>query len=77
MTQLAIQKAASKEMYVDKILASWRRKVSLEVHVAHADNVLLGFSAAADDAETASSLVGMPFHDTAFFIRAMRYVRQA
>jgi hypothetical protein len=72
-----MQKAASKWMYVGKILASWRRMVSLEVHVAHADNVLLRFFAAADDAETASSLAGMPFPDTAFFTRAMLYVRQA
>jgi hypothetical protein len=39
------QAAASKGVHVDKLLASWRRKVSLAVHVAHADNVLRGLSA--------------------------------
>jgi hypothetical protein len=34
---------ASKGMHVGKLLASWRRiKVSLAIHVAHAENVLRG-----------------------------------
>jgi hypothetical protein len=45
--------AASKVMHVGKLLASWRRKVSLAVHVARADNVLRGLAAAADDVEAA------------------------
>jgi hypothetical protein len=54
-----------------KLLASRRRKVSLAVHVAHADNVLRGLSAAADGVETTSSSVGMPSLATALFTRAM------
>jgi hypothetical protein len=53
------------------LLASWRRKVSLTVHVAHADNVLRGLSAAADGAEAASSSAGVPSPTTALFTRAM------
>jgi hypothetical protein len=58
-------------MHVGKLLASWRRKVYLAVHVAYADNVLRGLSAAADGVEAASSSVGMPSHATAPFNRAM------
>jgi hypothetical protein len=46
LTELAKQAAASKGMHEGKLLACWRRKVSLTVHVAHADTVLRGFSAA-------------------------------
>jgi hypothetical protein len=53
---------ASKRMYMSKLLASWRRKFSLAVHVVHADNVLRGLSAAVDGVEAASSSVEMPFH---------------
>jgi hypothetical protein len=42
LTELAKHAAASNGMHVGKLLASWRRKVSLAVHVAHADNVLRG-----------------------------------
>jgi hypothetical protein len=44
LTELAKQAAASKGMHVGNLLASWRRKVSLAVHVAHEDNVLRGLS---------------------------------
>jgi hypothetical protein len=71
LTELAKQAAASKVMRVGKLLASWRRKVSLAVHVAHADNILRGLSAAANGVEAASSSAGMPYHATAFFNRAM------
>jgi hypothetical protein len=63
--------AASKGMHVGKLLASWRRKISLAVHVAYADNVLRGLSVAADVLEVASSSIGVPSHATAFFTRAM------
>jgi hypothetical protein len=46
LTGLAKQATASKGMHVRKLLASWCRKVSLAVHVAHADNDLRGLSAA-------------------------------
>jgi hypothetical protein len=58
-------------MYVGKFLASSRRKVSLAVHVAHADNALRGLSAGVDGVEAASSSVGMPSLATALFTRAM------
>jgi hypothetical protein len=58
-------------MYVGKLLDSWRRKVSLAVHVAHADNVLRCLSAAADGVEAASSSAGMHAIATALFTRAM------
>jgi hypothetical protein len=51
LTELAKRAPASKGMHVGKLLASWRRKVSLAVHVAHADNVMRGLSAAADRVE--------------------------
>jgi hypothetical protein len=54
-------------MHAGKLLASWRRKVSLAVNVAHADNVLPGLAAAADAVEAASSSVGMPPLATALF----------
>jgi hypothetical protein len=72
LTELAKRVAASeKGMHVGKLLASWHRKVSLAVHVAHADNFLRALSAAADGVEAASSSGGMPFHATALFTRAM------
>jgi hypothetical protein len=71
LTELARHATASNGMHVDKLLASWRRKVSLAVYVAHADNVLRGLSAAADGVEAASSSVGMPSHATALFNRAI------
>jgi hypothetical protein len=37
---------------VGKLLTSWRRNVFLGAHVAHADNVLRGLSAAADGVDT-------------------------
>jgi hypothetical protein len=56
-----------------KLLTSWRRKVSLAVHVAYVETVLRGMSAAADRVEVASSSDGIPFPATAFFFtRAMR-----
>jgi hypothetical protein len=61
LSELAKQATASKGMHMSKLLASWRRKISLVVHVAHADNVLRDFSAAGDGVEAASSSVGMPF----------------
>jgi hypothetical protein len=58
-------------MHVGKMLASWRRKVPLAVHVAHADNVLRGLSAVADGVEAAYySSARMPSLATAFFTRA-------
>jgi hypothetical protein len=71
LTELAKQAAASKGMQVGKFLASWGRKVSLAVHVAHADNVLRAFSAAADGVGAASSSAGKPSHVTALFTRVM------
>jgi hypothetical protein len=71
LTELTKQATASKGMHMGKLLASWRRKVSLAVHVAHADNVLRGLSAAANGVEAASSSAGMPSHTAALFIRAM------
>jgi hypothetical protein len=41
------------------------------VHVAHADNVLRGLSAAANGVEAASFSLGMPSHVTALFTRTM------
>jgi hypothetical protein len=64
-------KHAAKGMHVGKLLASWRRKVSLAVHVAHANNVLRGFSTAVDGVEAVSSSVGMPSPATTLFTRAM------
>jgi hypothetical protein len=58
-------------MHVGKLLASWRRKISLPIHVAHVDNVLRGLSAVADDVEAASSSAEMPCHATVFSTRAM------
>jgi hypothetical protein len=71
LTELAKHAAASKGMHVGKLLASWRRKVSLAVHVAHPDNVLRGLSAVADGVEAACSSAGMPSHATALFTYAM------
>jgi hypothetical protein len=68
---MARQAAASKGMNVGKLLASWRRKISLAVHVAHADIVLRGMSAVANGLETASSSARMPYPTTAFVTRAM------
>jgi hypothetical protein len=71
LTELAKHAAASKGMHMGKLLVSWRRKVSLAVHVAYADNVLGGLSAAADGVEAASSSTGRPSLATALFTRAM------
>jgi hypothetical protein len=70
-TELANKIAASKGIHVGKLLDSWRRKVSLAVHVAHVVNVLRGLSAAGDGVEAASSSAGMPPPATALFTRAM------
>jgi hypothetical protein len=67
LTELAKEAAATKEMHVGKLLASWRRNVSL----AHADNVLRGLSAAAYGVETAFSSVGMHSPTTVLFTRVM------
>jgi hypothetical protein len=64
LTELAKRTATSKWMPVGRLLASSRRRVSVAVHVAHADNVLRGV-------EAASSTVGMPYLDTALFTHAM------
>jgi hypothetical protein len=77
LTKMPWQTTASKGMHVVKLLASWRRKVSLAVHVAHADNVLRGLSAAVDGAEAASSSTGMPSPTTALLTRAMAHGPQA
>jgi hypothetical protein len=69
LTELAKQASASKGMHVGKLLASWRRKVSLAVHVAHADTILRSLFDAG--VEAASSSAGMPFHATALFTVAM------
>jgi hypothetical protein len=53
LSELARQATASKGMHVGKLLASWRRKISLAVHDAHADNVLGGLPTAADGMENA------------------------
>jgi hypothetical protein len=71
LTGLAKRAAASKGMHMGSLFACWRRKVSLAVHVAHADNDLRGLSAAAYGVEAASSSVGMPSHATALSTRAM------
>ena len=71
LTELSKHAAASNGMHVGNLLASWRRNVSLAVHVAHADNILRGLSAAADGVEAASSSLGMPSLATALFTRAM------
>jgi hypothetical protein len=71
LTEPAKHAAASKGMHSGTLLASWRRKISLAVHVAHADTVLRGLSAAADCVEAAYSSVGMPCLATAVFPRAM------
>jgi hypothetical protein len=61
LTELANNAPSSKGMHVGKLLTSWRRKVSLGVHVVNADNVLMrGLSAAADGVEAAPSSDGMP-----------------
>jgi hypothetical protein len=71
VAEVAKQATACKGMHVGRLLASWRRKVSLAVHVAHADNVLLCLSAAADDVEAAPPSARVPFHATGLFTRAM------
>jgi hypothetical protein len=71
LTKLANQATASKGMHVGKWLASWCRKVSLAVHVAHTDNVLRGFSAAAYGVETSSFSARMPSPAAALFTGAM------
>jgi hypothetical protein len=71
LTELAKEATASKGVHVGKLLASGRRKISLAIHVAHADNVLRGLSAAADGVEAVSSSAGMRSPATALFTRAM------
>jgi hypothetical protein len=71
LMELAKETTASKGMSVGKLLASWRPKVSHAVHVAHADNVLRGLSAAADGVEIDSFSARMPSPTTALFTRAM------
>jgi hypothetical protein len=75
LTELAKQAAASKGMHVGTLLASWRRRGSFALHVAHADNVLRGLSTAANGVEAASSLAGIPSLARALFTRAMRRKR--
>jgi hypothetical protein len=70
LTELA-KLANLQGMHVGKLLASKRRKFSLAVQVAHADNVLRGLSATADGVDAISSSVGMPSLATALFTRAM------
>jgi hypothetical protein len=78
LTELVKQAAAStKGMHVGKLFAYWRRKVSLAVHIAHADNVLRSLYDAVHGVETASSSVGMPSPATALFTRAMGRMRPA
>jgi hypothetical protein len=60
-------------MHVGKLLASWRRKVALAVHVAYADNVLRDWSV--DGVEAASFYDGVPSLATAPFTRAMGHKR--
>jgi hypothetical protein len=71
LTELAKQAVAAKGMHMGKLLASLRRKVSLAVHVVHADNVSRGLSSVADGVEAASSSAGMPSPATALFSHAM------
>jgi hypothetical protein len=71
LNELAKEVVASKGMHVGKLLVSWRRKVSLAVHVAHADNVVRGLSAKVDCGEAASSCVGVPYHATTFSTHAI------
>jgi hypothetical protein len=73
-TRLAGQAAASEGMHVAKLFASWRRKVSLAVHVANANVVWRGMSAAADGVEAVSSSREIP-SATAFFTRVMGHKR--
>jgi hypothetical protein len=73
LTELAKQAAASNGMHVGKLLVSWCRKASLAVHVTHAESVLRGLSAAADDVEAASSSAWMPSPATALVTRATGY----
>jgi hypothetical protein len=68
LTDLA---AASKRMHVGKLSASLRRKFSLVVHVAQADNVLRRLSATTDCGEAACPCDGIPSHATAFFTGTM------
>jgi hypothetical protein len=71
LSELAKHAPASKGMHVGKLFASWRRKVCLAVHVAHADHVLRGLSAAVDDVKAATSSAGMPSPATTLFTCAM------
>jgi hypothetical protein len=70
-THICFWNSRYKSLVVGKLLASLRRQDSLAVHANHADNVLRGLSAAADDVEAASCSVGMPSHARAFLTRAM------
>jgi hypothetical protein len=72
LTELA--KQASSRLYRDargQVVGLLAAKVFLVVHVAHADSVLSGLSAATGGVETASSSVGMLSPATALFTRAM------
>ena len=57
---MAKQVAASQGMHVGKLLASLRRRISLAVHIAHADNVLRGAASAAESVAGASDSRGVP-----------------
>jgi hypothetical protein len=70
LAKLATQAVAFKGMHLGKLLASWPQNVSLAAHIAHADSILRGLSAAADDVEAASS-AEMPSPCTKLFTRAM------
>jgi hypothetical protein len=71
LTEMAKHAATSRGMHVGKLFASRRRKVSLDVHIAHAGNVLRGLSAAAYGVEAASSSAWMPSPATALLTRVM------
>jgi hypothetical protein len=58
-------------MYAINDMAFWLRKVSLAVHVTHADTALRGLSPATDGVEAASSSDSMPSPATEFFTSAM------
>jgi hypothetical protein len=71
LTELAKHAPASKGMHVGNLFASWRRKVCLAFHAAHADHVLRGLSVTVDVVKAASSSAGMPSPATTLFTRAM------
>jgi len=71
LSEMAKQVAASQGMHVGKLLASWRRKISLAIHIAHADNVTRDAASAAESVAGASDSRGMPSPATSFFTRAI------